>query len=296
MADSSIRPNYYCHACEAEIVPNLQDFTCPSCHSGFIEEIPAGNSDNGFTTYVCLSATFITKTVQPTFDTFNFLQNLLGEQFTDGAWGLSQEPDEEEMIVEEDVEEPRQRRAGRRSNGRGQNGSRSGVEHFTIQVPGRPSVVSTRVRLSGSDNPFLLQFLSGVESNFDSLQGDIRNYALNPTMFDNLITLLMNQLQVGPPPASDAAIAELPVIKLTEELVEKYKTCSICFDDYQLSEDVTRLPCQHVYHTTCVNTWLKQHATCPICRKDLSGRDTSQMEGPTNSRVNANTSSGSSNA
>ncbi|CAG0916091.1 unnamed protein product [Notodromas monacha] len=43
MSDSSASesPNvtYYCHACERNITPNLSDYTCPRCNSGFIERI-----------------------------------------------------------------------------------------------------------------------------------------------------------------------------------------------------------------------------------------------------------------
>ncbi|THD21598.1 putative Zinc finger protein [Fasciola hepatica] len=237
MATSSMPPNYYCHVCETEVEPNLQDFTCSLCHSGFIEEVTLEN-------------------------TASRAQELL----------FTEEPDEDEIMAEEDIVPPRSRRhSGARRRG---DGSRSGRETFTLRIPSPQSLVSTRVRVATPDNPFLLHVLSGV----DALQHDIRNYAWNTDMLDNLITFLMNQLQVGPPPATDAAIAALPVLDMTEELISRHKACSICFEDFQVSERCTRLPCQHVYHTTCVNTWLKQHATCPVCRKDLAGRDTSRMD------------------
>ncbi|MCL7033550.1 hypothetical protein MKW94_028189 [Papaver nudicaule] len=43
--------------------------------------------------------------------------------------------------------------------------------------------------------------------------------------------------------------------------------CSICLADYK-STDVTRLlpDCGHFFHQKCVDPWLLQHPTCPICR------------------------------
>ncbi|KAI3893072.1 hypothetical protein MKW92_047721 [Papaver armeniacum] len=43
--------------------------------------------------------------------------------------------------------------------------------------------------------------------------------------------------------------------------------CSICLADYN-STDITRLlpDCGHLFHQKCVDPWLLQHPTCPICR------------------------------
>ncbi|PWA43008.1 zinc finger, RING/FYVE/PHD-type [Artemisia annua] len=44
--------------------------------------------------------------------------------------------------------------------------------------------------------------------------------------------------------------------------------CSICLADYK-PEDVVRLlpKCGHLFHVKCIDTWLKNHPTCPLCRK-----------------------------
>lgn len=44
--------------------------------------------------------------------------------------------------------------------------------------------------------------------------------------------------------------------------------CSICLTDY-LPKDVLRtIPkCNHYFHATCIDEWLKRNATCPVCRK-----------------------------
>ena len=41
--------------------------------------------------------------------------------------------------------------------------------------------------------------------------------------------------------------------------------CSICFEEINENESVT--PCRHVFHAACLNLWLEQSASCPLCRR-----------------------------
>ncbi|KAK2385239.1 putative RING-H2 finger protein ATL21A [Trifolium repens] len=44
-------------------------------------------------------------------------------------------------------------------------------------------------------------------------------------------------------------------------------TCSICLSEYQLKETLRSIPeCNHYFHATCIDEWLKMNGTCPICR------------------------------
>ncbi|TVU33277.1 hypothetical protein EJB05_25070, partial [Eragrostis curvula] len=50
--------------------------------------------------------------------------------------------------------------------------------------------------------------------------------------------------------------------------------CAVCLEDVQRGETVRRLPaCGHLFHKECVDMWLHSHATCPLCRCDLSPRN-----------------------
>ncbi|EXC32755.1 Putative RING-H2 finger protein ATL71 [Morus notabilis] len=45
-------------------------------------------------------------------------------------------------------------------------------------------------------------------------------------------------------------------------------SCSVCLADYSESDVLRLLPnCGHVFHLKCVDSWLRLHPTCPICRK-----------------------------
>ena len=43
--------------------------------------------------------------------------------------------------------------------------------------------------------------------------------------------------------------------------------CSVCWEDFVLSEEVRKLNCDHIFHEKCIFPWLELHGTCPICRK-----------------------------
>ena len=49
-----------------------------------------------------------------------------------------------------------------------------------------------------------------------------------------------------------------------------YESCVICISNLNSDSDKLRLlPCQHVFHESCLFSWLKMHAICPLCRHVL---------------------------
>ncbi|POS87695.1 hypothetical protein EPUL_000503 [Erysiphe pulchra] len=90
---------------------------------------------------------------------------------------------------------------------------------------------------------------------------------------DEILTTLMEQSEShAPGPASPEAIAALPKIKLDTKLLgnEGRGECSICMDEVKLGDEVIILPCKHWFDEACVTAWLKEHNTCPICRKGIT--------------------------
>ena len=46
--------------------------------------------------------------------------------------------------------------------------------------------------------------------------------------------------------------------------------CAICLDDFTEGTRLRKLPCGHVFHSTCVARWLiERSAVCPLCKMDL---------------------------
>ncbi|KAJ9536951.1 hypothetical protein OSB04_029684 [Centaurea solstitialis] len=43
--------------------------------------------------------------------------------------------------------------------------------------------------------------------------------------------------------------------------------CSVCLGEFQEDESIRVLPkCSHAFHVYCIDTWLKTHLNCPLCR------------------------------
>eukprot|EP00607_Mallomonas_marina_P000580 CAMPEP_0182426274 /NCGR_PEP_ID=MMETSP1167-20130531/12770_1 /TAXON_ID=2988 /ORGANISM="Mallomonas Sp, Strain CCMP3275" /LENGTH=237 /DNA_ID=CAMNT_0024607601 /DNA_START=460 /DNA_END=1173 /DNA_ORIENTATION=+ len=45
--------------------------------------------------------------------------------------------------------------------------------------------------------------------------------------------------------------------------------CCICQEVMSPGIEVLKLHCRHVYHTTCVESWLEKNNTCPMCRSEM---------------------------
>ncbi|KAL5207455.1 hypothetical protein ABZP36_031890 [Zizania latifolia] len=46
--------------------------------------------------------------------------------------------------------------------------------------------------------------------------------------------------------------------------------CTVCLEEYEAKDVVRVLPsCGHGFHVACIDAWLRQHSTCPVCRASL---------------------------
>ncbi|XP_074864868.1 E3 ubiquitin-protein ligase AMFR [Carettochelys insculpta] len=52
-----------------------------------------------------------------------------------------------------------------------------------------------------------------------------------------------------------------------EELAVNNDDCAICWDSMQTAR---KLPCGHLFHNSCLRSWLEQDTSCPTCRMSLN--------------------------
>ncbi|KAL9662111.1 hypothetical protein QQ045_026939 [Rhodiola kirilowii] len=67
-------------------------------------------------------------------------------------------------------------------------------------------------------------------------------------------------------PARKAAIANLEKIEQGEVGA---MSCVICEDEDEQG-GLSRMPCRHMFHSKCIETWLGTSSSCPLCRYALS--------------------------
>ncbi|XP_012687669.1 E3 ubiquitin-protein ligase RNF130 isoform X2 [Clupea harengus] len=71
--------------------------------------------------------------------------------------------------------------------------------------------------------------------------------------------------------------AKKAIGKLTTRTVKRgdketdpdFNHCAVCIEGYQLNDVVRILPCKHVFHKMCVDPWLNEHCTCPMCKLNI---------------------------
>ncbi|XWS68252.1 hypothetical protein CRYUN_Cryun04dG0074700 [Craigia yunnanensis] len=72
--------------------------------------------------------------------------------------------------------------------------------------------------------------------------------------------------------------------KRGEGLVEGTE-CSVCLNEFEEDETLRLLPkCSHAFHIPCIDTWLRSHTNCPICRAPIVS--STANKGPSSSEVN----------
>ncbi|XP_043064172.1 protein goliath isoform X2 [Drosophila ficusphila] len=45
--------------------------------------------------------------------------------------------------------------------------------------------------------------------------------------------------------------------------------CAICIEAYKPTDTIRILPCKHEFHKNCIDPWLIEHRTCPMCKLDV---------------------------
>ncbi|XP_038630767.1 E3 ubiquitin-protein ligase RNF128 isoform X1 [Scyliorhinus canicula] len=46
-------------------------------------------------------------------------------------------------------------------------------------------------------------------------------------------------------------------------------SCAVCIDAYKPNDVVRILTCNHIFHKNCIDPWLLEHRTCPMCKCDI---------------------------
>ncbi|CAH8340708.1 unnamed protein product [Eruca vesicaria subsp. sativa] len=77
------------------------------------------------------------------------------------------------------------------------------------------------------------------------------------------------------------AIESLPMFRFSSLKGSKQGLeCSVCLSKFESVEILRLLPkCRHAFHIGCIDQWLEQHATCPLCRNRVSIEEETSVYG-----------------
>lgn len=90
------------------------------------------------------------------------------------------------------------------------------------------------------------------------------NSSINQAVYESVIELLCEKLSL----IRKKPERNLGSYKKIKPKDSGYK-CPICLDVFQEGLYKRTLSCQHTFHKKCVDKWLKDEESCPICRKKL---------------------------
>ncbi|XP_070553128.1 RING finger protein 150-like [Ptychodera flava] len=72
--------------------------------------------------------------------------------------------------------------------------------------------------------------------------------------------------------AAKKAISKLRQRTLKENDPETHgdvECCAVCIEHYKVGDVIRKLPCKHYFHKGCVDQWLIEHRTCPMCKLNI---------------------------
>ena len=104
--------------------------------------------------------------------------------------------------------------------------------------------------------------------------GVINNTILTANLFSDLITILQN-------PGTIAGNYQDVVVGLDKNDLDKQKvdtylnfgdstrdSCSVCIDKFTEDDTCRELNCGHLFHKDCIDHWLSDNISCPVCRTE----------------------------
>ncbi|CAL0315192.1 unnamed protein product [Lupinus luteus] len=73
--------------------------------------------------------------------------------------------------------------------------------------------------------------------------------------------------KIGHPPASKESVEAMPSVEIGES--DDLGECVVCLEDFEVGGVAKIMPCNHKFHSNCIEKWLGIHGNCPVCRYEM---------------------------
>ena len=153
-----------------------------------------------------------------------------------------------------------------------------GVRQVRIEIggPNGPRVVQ---QFSSNDNGNINNMMDPINMFFNNNSINMSSRRTIPFMdfanqsFGFNIQDLVERLRNRDNPTDQEILNELPETTIDDvnKLDPEKRNCVICLEDFKNGDKATVLPCIHLFHTLCIQNWLKTQNSCPICKFKLTG-------------------------
>ena len=120
-----------------------------------------------------------------------------------------------------------------------------------------------------------------TSSLLDMIFNLLRDRNTEENNMENIINYIMQNdpNRYGNPPASKCVVEKLEKIEVNKANLNEIgkegscDNCSVCKDNFEISQIVLKLTCKHIFHEECIMPWLMLNNSCPTCRFELPTDD-----------------------
>ncbi|KAK2838860.1 hypothetical protein Q7C36_013674 [Tachysurus vachellii] len=131
----------------------------------------------------------------------------------------------------------------------------------------------------GPWNPFWIYIMSFIFFGITAIIMGYFTFVVISRFYQNR-QLRIQQRKLKKVAENAVAKLEVRILWRTDPEVEAEEcTCVVCLDSFMRCDVVTTLPCSHIFHKTCIEPWLLEHHTCPMCKYDILKKDAALKPG-----------------
>ncbi|MED6158576.1 E3 ubiquitin-protein ligase sdir1 [Stylosanthes scabra] len=157
------------------------------------------------------------------------------------------------------------------------------LSHTELRLQMPPSIaLASQGRLHGLQLQLALLDREFDDLDYDTLRAlDSDNVSTTPSMTEEEINALpVHKYKISGPQRSTSSMQQ-PSSSTATDTEKKQDnsngvgsmkssddelTCSVCLEQVSVGDVLRSLPCLHQFHANCIDPWLRQQGTCPVCK------------------------------